>query len=78
MNETQLHRGADTGFRNKPENISRECENITRMRYGWTLDNNPIGHTPSRKHWTLHPSLKRKFLNVNYRFDKNGRKIEVI
>ena len=74
----QEHRGADEGFRNKPENISRLCENITRMRYKWTMDNGPINSTPSRKHWMTPWSLRRKFLSVNVRFTTDGRRINIV
>lgn len=78
LNDLQYHRGSTDGFRNKPENVSRMCESITRTRYKWTCDKGPIGYTPSRRNWTLHPSLKRKFLAVNYRFTDEGRKVRIV
>jgi hypothetical protein len=77
-NEIQEHRGADSGFRNKPENITRQCEQITHMRYGWTGDGKAMSCTPSKKLWTMHKTLKKKFLTVNYRFKSDGTKIQVI
>ncbi len=74
----QEHRGADSGFRNKPENVSRQCENITGMRYRWTADRGPIGYSPSRKNFQLHSTLRKRFLTVNFRFDSNGRKIQIV
>ena len=80
MNESdlQLHRGADTGYRNSTSQLRRDCEKETRVRYRWTMDNPPVSSTPSRKHWQLHHSLRRKFLTVNYRFDSEGRIIRII
>jgi len=77
-NEIQEHRGADSGFRNKPENVSRQCEQITGMRYKWTGFKQPMGYTPSRKKFKLHKTLKKKFLCVNYRFKSDGTKVQVI
>lgn len=77
--ETQLHRGADNGYRNSNnQNLRRDCERETHVKYGWTLDHSPIGSTPSRKHWECPSSLRRKFLKVNYVFTPDGRKIKVV
>ncbi len=77
-NEIQEHRGADEGYRRKPENIARQCEQITGSRYRWTGDRGPIGYSPSRKQFQMHPKLKKKFLTVNYRFKSDGTKVQVI
>ncbi len=78
MNEIQEHRGADVGYRNKPENVARQCENITHMRYRWTGDKGPMGYSPSKKTFQMHSELKRKFLCVNVRFKSDGTRIRII
>jgi len=78
ISDLQLHRGADIGYRNSTSQLRRDCERETRVKYRWTLDNGPVSYSPSKKNWQLHASLKRKFLNVNYRFTSDGRKIQVI
>lgn len=79
MDEIQMHRGADTGYRNSTSGLTKQCEKETRTRYGWTLDKSPIGYTPSRKHWQ---SDKRRlksngFLNTNYVWI-DDRKVQVL
>ena len=78
INEIQEHRGADEGYRNKPENITRQCENITGSRYRWIGDKGPMGFSPSKKTFQMHSALKRKFLNVNFRFKSDGTKVQII
>lgn len=74
----QIHRGADAGFRNKPENLARICEQITHTRYGWTMDHNPVSSSPSQRNWQMHPALKRRFLDTNVRFTSNGKRVNVL
>lgn len=77
--ELQTWRGADVGYRNSTSKLRRDCERITRVKYGWTMDHGPVSYSPSQKHWKSSREFLRLrgFLNTNYRFI-DGRKIQVL
>lgn len=59
-------------------NLRHDCEVETRVKYSWTGYWQPHGVTYGVSHWKQPWELRRKFLSENWRFDKNGRKIQVI
>ena len=57
--------------------LHREIARTTKQTYSWTGFWTPKHCTYGKEHWQMRWELKRKFLNVNYRFASDGRKIKV-